>query len=661
MDLLRPVVPANFKPVAVIVEAQSGDVHLDKVSEEVKHIQGRFQALDFEVLHFKNPSKEDIIGLFSKGRKGEGCRDRITVFHFAGHSNEQGMGLPKWDESRSDVDQMYFQGLAGFMSKLACLRLVFINGCESHGFEEHFSHQDVGVVVATTRIPDHSAKDFAIKFYDEWTESAEAEVTVKDAFDYVKSTFESDNQYQTGEAPDGFRNDSDHSSITSTTNFPWRIACNANSTLPNCFSASFFGKLLDKDHLSKSGKISLGWSVVCLAALIVAAMSLWFAYFSPFSSPAFQASFGYALTSQDFIDGVNGVQESGRNQFFVRKVCKIGAKPMAGAIIELIRVILGVSAILATFLLLGPPFEMRHLSRTMKVLLIVLLLVVLVSVARYNLLTAPADLATNWKDKDNQWLSVALKGEGSASFAEVDMFQSKLLDMEKNNYFCLDEAVWENAGKTCRNDSWDDRLVEYRSFLKKNIEGSKGLARYRYSNEMFLYPYVAYCFYSLVLFGFVATLLFFCISIHTYKTANLVSFLVQATKGSKRVSIHREEQRKIVNESHKLLFVVLRRYSIFLCMLFVFLDYEVTWGFLTLASGAKMLTLFAIGMLFVVGTSLLGVAHWKYTEAFIADDLDLISDVRRPNEIWEDVWIRGACWLIPIILGHVWFMLGHTL
>ena len=113
MDILKPVLPENFKPVAVVVEAQSDEQPLPTLSEEVDHIKARFKNLDFDVLHLKNPSATEISSLFSKTNP---IHDRLAVFHFAGHSDESGMKLPSLNGDENVTEQVFLRGLAGFFS-----------------------------------------------------------------------------------------------------------------------------------------------------------------------------------------------------------------------------------------------------------------------------------------------------------------------------------------------------------------------------------------------------------------------------------------------------------------------------------------------------------------------------------------------------------------
>lgn len=637
--LLKPVPPVNFKPIAVVIEAQSEQDQLPSLSEETRHIEERFQALDFDVIPLKNPSREEIIELFSKAK---GYRDRIAVFHFAGHSSEEGMSLPDLGGEGDNAIEIYFKGLAGFMSNLASLRLVFINGCESYGFEDHFSKNNgVGVVVANSVIDDAEAKDFAIKFYDEWTESSDT--TVKEAFNHAKWSIES------GNAPD--------ESNDLPVGFPWQIARNTSSTLPDCFSTSFFARLLKTNYLSEIKEPGWFWKGSFLAALLIASMSIWGAYYS-YTSPAFQASFGYGLTKHHVVERAANAKEPGTHGFFI-----VGRdEPMTGALIEFTRVVIGVFAIYATLMLLGSPFEIQHLSKSQLWMLLMLWCVILTAVAWYNLFVAPYELATNWRDQDNQWLSAVEWGSDAPYLSGDDPFHLEGGNTSKRSteavgngadqvsYFCLNETLWSNAG-----DTWETRYGAFKATIDSGTyDGTL------YKNEMFLYPYIAYCFYSLILFGFVATLLFLCVTIHTYKIANLISFLTKAIKGSRTVATYRSVQQEIANESHKILLDAFRRYSIFLCLLVLFFGYEVTWGFLTLAGAAKTLTLFAIFMIFLAGTWLLGIGYWRYSRAFTAADLDLVSGVRQPKEIREDVWVRGALWLISVVVGSAAVMLQHT-
>jgi|GEM_PF-2470501 len=93
----------------------------------------------------------------------ERYRDKIVIFHYAGHANENEL----WVETADGGNASFFgAGLAEFLGLQRSLKLVFLNGCAT---EEHANRLlDVGIpaVLATShKIDDAQATLFARTFY----------------------------------------------------------------------------------------------------------------------------------------------------------------------------------------------------------------------------------------------------------------------------------------------------------------------------------------------------------------------------------------------------------------------------------------------------------------------------------------------------------------
>lgn len=100
---------------------------------------------------------EDILDAFQK------YRDRVVVFHYAGHAN----GFQLLLESASGgVHRIGAKGLASFLGQQQGLQLVFLNGCSTERQAEDLLAAGVGCVIATTQaIDDAVATDFSARFY----------------------------------------------------------------------------------------------------------------------------------------------------------------------------------------------------------------------------------------------------------------------------------------------------------------------------------------------------------------------------------------------------------------------------------------------------------------------------------------------------------------
>lgn len=90
-------------------------------------------------------------------------RDRIVVFHFAGHANGFQLLL---ESSSGGVHRVGAKGLASFLGQQQGLQLVFLNGCSTERQAEDLLNAGVGCVIATTQaIDDGVATDFSARFY----------------------------------------------------------------------------------------------------------------------------------------------------------------------------------------------------------------------------------------------------------------------------------------------------------------------------------------------------------------------------------------------------------------------------------------------------------------------------------------------------------------
>ncbi len=90
-------------------------------------------------------------------------RDRIVVFHYAGHANGFQLLL---ESSSGGVHRVGAKGLAAFLGQQQGLQLVFLNGCSTERQAEDLLNAGVGCVIATTQaIDDGVATDFSARFY----------------------------------------------------------------------------------------------------------------------------------------------------------------------------------------------------------------------------------------------------------------------------------------------------------------------------------------------------------------------------------------------------------------------------------------------------------------------------------------------------------------
>ena len=91
-------------------------------------------------------------------------REKIAVFHFAGHADGYQLLLQSVEQGKTQVASA--GGLVAFFRQQANLKLIFLNGCQTYQQAKEMHEQGIPAVIGTHRaIGDNIAKDFAHRFY----------------------------------------------------------------------------------------------------------------------------------------------------------------------------------------------------------------------------------------------------------------------------------------------------------------------------------------------------------------------------------------------------------------------------------------------------------------------------------------------------------------
>lgn len=147
--------------------------------ERIPNVQLEERALSetlgpCELIGWKPLPAADAGSIFDAFRE---LRNRICIFHFAGHANQFGLVLETCERSDGTLAT---EGLSTLLESQQELQFVFLNGC---GTEEHFNrvHQaGVKVIVGTTEdYDDASALRFAESFYKSLVSGA----SLRESFD----------------------------------------------------------------------------------------------------------------------------------------------------------------------------------------------------------------------------------------------------------------------------------------------------------------------------------------------------------------------------------------------------------------------------------------------------------------------------------------------
>ncbi len=137
--------------------------HLRNLSQEIDGIEDALKpAVNAGICEIYKATNATADRIFSTFQDAE-FRNRIAVFHYAGHAEENALQL---ETASGESTMAHAKGLAGFLAQQNGLELVFLNGCFTRGQVEELLQAGVTNVIATSRaIDDHVATDFAIRFY----------------------------------------------------------------------------------------------------------------------------------------------------------------------------------------------------------------------------------------------------------------------------------------------------------------------------------------------------------------------------------------------------------------------------------------------------------------------------------------------------------------
>ena len=113
-------------------------------------------------------------------------RNRIAVFHYAGHADDYHLYLES-DEGKAEGAEA--GGIAGLLERQLGLKLVFLNGCSTKGQVAALLKANISAVIATSQsIKDEVAMQFASRFYHGLAGEADIETAYKEAEAEMQAT-----------------------------------------------------------------------------------------------------------------------------------------------------------------------------------------------------------------------------------------------------------------------------------------------------------------------------------------------------------------------------------------------------------------------------------------------------------------------------------------
>ena len=164
---------------------------------------------------------EDIVRAF----QNPDYKDRIAIFHFAGHAEDYILLL---EGPLRERDIVYADGFSTFLADQKSLKLVFLNACTTIKQAKLINEQGIPVVIATNAyIDDQIAKDISINFYSSLASGTNISASFDQAISLIKS--------KTGPVNNRALYKSGHESDI----IPWEISTNKQSRVQNTLKWNF--------------------------------------------------------------------------------------------------------------------------------------------------------------------------------------------------------------------------------------------------------------------------------------------------------------------------------------------------------------------------------------------------------------------------------------
>lgn len=167
-------------PIIFLTFANDPDAHLDLLKEESRRLYGALEELDrkeyLKLLREESAQVKDIFASFTKNK------DRIAIFHYAGHAAGTQLNL---EGGSGDAE-----GLAQLLGQQEGLQLVFLNGCSTKGQVQTLLAAGVPAVIATAvPIEDRKAMEFSQQFYEALANRRTIDQAFKMAQAYLETKF----------------------------------------------------------------------------------------------------------------------------------------------------------------------------------------------------------------------------------------------------------------------------------------------------------------------------------------------------------------------------------------------------------------------------------------------------------------------------------------
>ncbi|MGB0522809.1 MAG: CHAT domain-containing protein [Flammeovirgaceae bacterium] len=134
------------------------------------------EIAEVEILH--GVTIKDIFDFFQHEKR----RNRVIIFHYAGHANSFQFLLEAEDGTNQAA---HGEGLLSFLTKQENLKLVVLNGCSTKGHVETLVKSSIATVATSNSIDDGVATQFAIRFYEALANKTPLKMAFQEAEDFI--------------------------------------------------------------------------------------------------------------------------------------------------------------------------------------------------------------------------------------------------------------------------------------------------------------------------------------------------------------------------------------------------------------------------------------------------------------------------------------------
>lgn len=176
----------NLKPIIFLAFANDEAKYLRYLSTEAQRLrQSLSMAKQHGLCDFEERFNISVRDIFQAVKMSE-----ISIFHYAGHADDQTMSLSQPDSENIWIDTSY---LNDFLARNKAIKVVFLNACSSRMQAEDLIAKGIPIVIGTsTQISDSIATQLAASFYESLISGHTVGEAWKDATDEIMTNTSSE-------------------------------------------------------------------------------------------------------------------------------------------------------------------------------------------------------------------------------------------------------------------------------------------------------------------------------------------------------------------------------------------------------------------------------------------------------------------------------------